>query len=237
MLHHIPNLLSSEELLTAQNLMTTAAWEDGRTSAGSQAALVKNNSQLTTNSESALKLSALVENALHRNASFFAAALPKRFSVLGFNRYGQRIDQDKPSQTQPDYYGKHIDNAIRSSNTFGQRVRTDLSATLFLSSPPSYDGGELVVHDGMLEQRIKLAMGDLIVYPSTSLHQVTPVTRGTRFACFFWIESMVRRDDQRQLLLELDRTIQTLRATQGETPEAVALTGTYHNLLRMWADT
>lgn len=230
MLQHIKQVLTPVEVRYAQDLLVDAPWSDGRASAGTQAALVKNNTQLPHECEVARTLRELVLKALDRNPMFFAASLPKKLFTPRFNRYGQSVN------AEPMFYGPHVDNAIRFAPDTGQRVRTDISVTLFLSDPDSYEGGELVVHDSTGEQRIKLAAGDMVLYPSTSVHQVTPVTGGARLACFFWIESMVRSDEQRSLLIDLDNTIQALRAKHGETAEAVALTGTYHNLLRQWAD-
>jgi PKHD-type hydroxylase len=230
MLQHIKQVLSLAEVSHAQDLLVDAPWRDGRASAGTQAALVKNNTQLPHECEAAKALRTMVLKALDSHPLFFAASLPKKLFTLRFNRYGQQAN------AEPMFYGPHVDNAIRFAPDTGQRVRTDISATLFLSDPDSYEGGELVVHDSTGEQRIKLAAGDMILYPSTSVHQVTPVTSGTRLACFFWIESMVRSDEKRSLLIDLDNTIQALRSKYGETPEAVALTGTYHNLLRQWVD-
>ena len=230
MLQHIQQVLSAVEVRQALDLLLDAPWSDGRATAGTQAALVKNNTQLPHDCDTAKALRTLVVKALDRHPLFFAASLPKKLFTPRFNRYGQS------DNAEPMFYGRHVDNAIRFAPDTGQRVRTDISATLFLSDPDSYEGGELVVHDSTGEQRIKLPAGDMILYPSTSVHQVTPVTRGARLACFFWIESMVRSDEQRNLLIDLDNTIQSLRAKHGETDEAVALTGTYHNLLRLWAD-
>jgi PKHD-type hydroxylase len=230
MLQHIKQVLTPVEVRYAQDLLVDAPWSDGRASAGTQAALVKNNTQLPHECEVARTLRELVLKALDRHPMFFAASLPKKLFTPRFNHYGQSVN------AEPMFYGPHVDNAIRFAPDTGQRVRTDISATLFLSNPDSYEGGELVVHDSTGEQRIKLVAGDMVLYPSTSVHQVTPVTGGARLACFFWIESMVRSDEQRSLLIDLDNTIQALRAKHGETAEAVALTGTYHNLLRQWAD-
>jgi PKHD-type hydroxylase len=170
----------------------------------------------------------MVLGALERHPVFFSAALPKRVFPPMFNRYGGAANT----------YGAHVDNAIRYTPGRGERVRTDLSATLFLADPADYDGGELVIDDTYGEQRVKLAAGDLVLYPGTSVHRVEPVTRGVRVASFFWIESLVRSDEQRRLLHDMDRFLVHLRSTVGETdPGVVGLTGTYHNLLRQWADT
>ncbi len=237
MLLTLPELLNADELQHTRALLAHAPWRDGRDSAGPQAARVKNNQQLPQDSEAAHEIRALVLRALDRSAAFFSAALPKKIVPPRVNRYGG----------QTDAYGPHIDNAIRALAS-GGRVRTDLSCTLFLSEPESYDGGELCIADSLApfdaasgaapaERCFKLPAGHLLLYPGTHLHQVRPVTRGQRLACFFWIESMVRSDEQRRLLYELDMNLLRLRQQHGESPETTALTGTYHNLLRLWSDT
>ena len=230
MLLKIPQILDQAGVARARELLTAGAWVDGRETAGHQAAQVKNNEQLQPGGEAHRELQALVLQALERHAVFFSATLPKRVLPPLFNRYGGAANS----------YGDHVDQAIRylpASAAGAQRVRTDISCTLFLAEPQDYEGGELVIADTYGEQRIKLAAGDLVVYPGTSVHRVGPVTRGARLASFFWIESMVRSDEQRRLLYEMDMSLMKLRGELGETPELVQLTGTYHNLLRMWADT
>jgi len=227
MLLKIPQVLDADSVARAQALLTTAPWADGRTTAGRQAAQVKNNEQLQPGSEQHRELQALVLQALEKHPVFFSATLPKRVLPPLFNRYAGASNA----------YGSHVDQAVRYVPGSAQRVRTDISCTLFLSDPADYDGGDLVIDTTFGEQRVKLAAGDLVVYPGTSVHRVEPVTRGTRLASFFWIESMVRADEQRRLLYEMDMSLMTLRGELGETPELVQLTGTYHNLLRMWADT
>ncbi|RQO60455.1 Fe2+-dependent dioxygenase [Paucibacter sp. KBW04] len=227
MLIRIPQVLSPQALAQAQALLADADWQDGRLTAGPQALQVKNNEQLAPLSETSRQLQALVLGALERNTSFFSAALPKRVLPPMFNRYGGASNT----------YGNHVDQAIRYAPGTGQRVRTDLSCTLFLAEPADYEGGELVIADTYGEQRVKLAAGDAVLYPGTSVHRVEPVTRGARLASFFWIESMVRGDEQRRLLFEMDQALMRLRGEHGESEAAVQLTGTYHNLLRMWADT
>ncbi len=227
MLLHVPDVLTADELAQAQALLDAAAWSDGRSTAGTQAVQVKNNEQLPHNSEAACALRPLVLAALDRQLTFFSACLPKRVLMPQFNRY----------RGESNHYGNHVDGAIRLQPDSGQKVRTDLSCTLFLSDPASYDGGELVIQQSQGAQHIKLPAGHLVLYPGTSVHQVTPVTRGERVACFFWIESMVRSEEQRRLLFEMDMALLKMRQAHGETEAAVALTGTYHNLLRMWADT
>ena len=226
MLLQIPDLLSADEVRQARQLLEGAPWADGRDSAGPQAATVKNNQQLPHDAPAARAIRSLVLAGVERNPLFLTAALPKKIFTPRINRYGG----DTP------FYGAHVDNAIRFTAD-GERVRTDVSCTVFLSDPDEYDGGELQVQDTYGSRGVKLPAGHAVLYPGTSIHQVTPVTRGSRLACFFWIESMVRDIEQRRLLHDLDNTIISLRNEQGETPAAIALTGTYHNLLRMWADT
>ncbi|MCV2419407.1 Fe2+-dependent dioxygenase [Paucibacter sp. DJ2R-2] len=227
MLLKIAELLSPADLEQARSLLDQADWQDGRNTAGAQAAQVKNNQQLLLGSESARALQALLLKALEGHATFFSAALPKRLLPPMFNRYAGEANT----------YGNHIDQAIRYVPGTGQRVRTDISCTVFLSGPEEYEGGELVIADTYGEQRVKLAAGDAVLYPGTSVHRVEPVTRGARLASFFWIESMVRSDEQRRLLFEMDQALMQLRSEHGDGDAAVQLTGTYHNLLRMWADT
>jgi PKHD-type hydroxylase len=227
MLIRLPHILTSAEVRQTQTLLATAPWADGRPGAGAQAAQVKNNEQLPHDCEAACALRTLVLGALERSPLFFSAALPKRVFPPRLNRYGG----------QSNYYGNHIDGAVRYMPDSGQRVRTDISCTVFLSDPESYDGGELCITDTYGEQTVKLPAGHMVLYPGTSLHQVKPVTRGYRLAAFFWIESMVRSDEQRRTLYELDMNLLALRQRHGECNETTALTGVYHNLLRMWADT
>jgi PKHD-type hydroxylase len=224
---HIPEVLTGESLARAQALLARATWVDGRVTAGTQAAAVKNNQQVAADSPELPELQSLVLAALERHPLFFSAALPKRVLPPFFNRYGGSTNT----------YGAHVDQAIRYHPDGRQRVRTDVSCTLFLADPQSYDGGELVIQDTYGSPRIKLAAGHLVLYPGTSVHRVEPVTRGHRLASFFWIESLVRSDEQRRLLHEMDMALMRLRTRDGESEEAVALTGTYHNLLRLWAST
>lgn len=228
MLIRIPGVFDADALARARVLLEDAPWTDGATTAGTQALQVKHNQQLPVTCAPAQALQSMVLGALERHPVFFSAALPKRVFPPMFNRYGGAANT----------YGAHVDNAIRYTPGRGERVRTDLSATLFLADPSDYDGGELVIDDTYGEQRVKLAAGDLVLYPGTSVHRVEPVTRGVRVASFFWIESLVRSDEQRRLLHDMDRFLVHLRSTVGETdPGVVGLTGTYHNLLRQWADT
>ena len=229
MLLHVRQVLTADELLQAQAILQRAEWGDGRVTAGVQSAQAKNNQQLAQGSDAAKGLQQLVLQGLNRHHTFFSAALPKRVFPPLFNRYGGEHNA----------FGSHVDNAVRfipGSN--GERVRTDVSATLFLSEPDTYDGGELIVEDTFGTHPVKLPAGDMVLYPGTSVHRVLPVTRGFRVASFFWLESMVRSDEQRRLLYDMDTHLMQLRQNVGETDAAViGLTGTYHNLLRLWADT
>jgi PKHD-type hydroxylase len=227
MLLKIPQILDAAGVARARELLAAAPWADGRSTAGRQAAQVKNNEQLQPGSEQHRELQALVLQALEKHPLFFSATLPKRVLPPLFNRYSGAANA----------YGSHVDQAVRYLPGGVQRVRTDISCTLFLSEPAEYDGGELVIEHSYGEQRVKLAAGDMVVYPGNSVHRVEPVTRGARLASFFWIESMVRSDERRRLLYEMDMSLMKLRGELGETDELVQLTGTYHNLLRMWADT
>jgi PKHD-type hydroxylase len=218
-------LLDETALQRARALLQDASWSDGKATAGPQAAQAKNNEQLPPDGEPARALQALVTTALERSPRFLAAALPRKLFPPQVNRYAGGANA----------YGPHVDNSVRFAGA--TRVRTDLSCTVFLSDPEDYDGGELVIHGLGPPQRVKLPAGHAVLYPGTSVHEVIPVTRGARLASFFWIESMVRSQERRALLLDLDDTITGLRTAQGETPATIALTGTYHNLLRMWADT
>ncbi|TSE34468.1 Fe2+-dependent dioxygenase [Tepidimonas charontis] len=229
MLLHLKRILTPDEVRHARALLMAddAPWIDGRHSAGAQAREVKRNEQLAQDSAPAAELRALVLRALQREPLFFSATLPRKIYNPLFNRY----HPDAPA------YGAHIDGAVLHSHADGQWVRTDVSCTVFLSEPDEYDGGELTIEDTFGVQRIKLPAGDAVLYPSTSVHAVTPVTRGTRLASFLWIESMVRSDERRRLLFELDMNLLKLRQRWGETAESTALTGIYHNLLRQWAST
>lgn len=228
MLLHLPQILNSEAVRgLRERLADDALWIDGRASAGPQALAVKRNEQAAQDHPVTQALQAQVLAAVQRNPLFFSAALPRRYFNPLFNRY-------RPEHPA---YGAHIDGAVLHSRRTQEWVRTDLSCTLFLSDPEEYDGGELTVHDTYGVQRIKLAAGDAVLYPGTSLHEVTPVTRGTRLASFFWVESMVRSDEQRRLLFDLDMNLLKLRERHGECAETTALTGVYNNLLRQWAST
>lgn len=228
MLLHLKQLLTPDEVRTAQALLgDDAPWVDGRSSAGAQAVMQKNNLQLAQDSAASRQLQALVLAALQRDPLFFSATLPRKIFNPLFNRYSGAAN----------FYGAHVDGAVLHSSASGEWVRSDISCTVFLTDPGSYDGGELTIHDSYGEQRVKLPAGDAVIYPGTSVHRVAPVTRGARIASFFWIESMVRHDEQRRLLFDLDMNLLKLRQQHGESPETTALTGVYHNLLRQWANT
>ena len=227
MLLKIASALNPQELQQVRERVCHADWADGRVTAGSQSAGVKNNQQLPESSEAAQQARQWVSVALARNPLFVSGALPKKVYPPLFNSYAGSANA----------FGNHIDNAVRTHAVTAQHVRTDIACTLFLSDPDSYEGGELVVQDTYGEQRVKLGAGDLVMYPGTSVHRVEPVLHGERLACFFWIESMVRHDAQRRLLFDMDMAILDLRKKGGDTDETVRLTGCYHNLLRMWADT
>lgn len=227
MLLHIPGLLDADALAPVQAALADAPWADGRATAGAQAALAKNNQQLPEAWAGLPALQQRVRDALAASPLFFSAALPRDISPPMFNRYGGTANA----------FGNHVDSAVRHVPG-GGRVRTDVSCTLFLADPASYDGGELVVEDTYGQQRVKLAAGDLVLYPGHSVHRVEPVTRGHRVASFFWVQSLVRSDPQRRLLFDMDQHLMALRSRHGEDdPALVGLTGTYHNLLRMWIET
>jgi PKHD-type hydroxylase len=222
----IADLLTPQEVAQAQALLKDAPWEVGALTAGAQAARVKRNEQLPQNCDAAVQIRDKVLQALNSNATFFSATLPKKIYPPRINRYSG----------ESNYFGNHIDGSVRMLS-HDSRLRTDISCTVFLSDPNTYEGGELTIADTYGLQSIKLPAGSIVIYPGSSLHQVKPVTRGERLACFFWIESLVRSDEQRRLLYELDMSILSLRTQHGEIPEAVTQTGVYHNLLRIWADT
>ena len=226
MLLHLPRILNADEVAGARALLgDDAPWGDGRSSAGTQAVEQKNNEQLAQDSPQAQQLRTLVLAALQRDPLFFSAALPRRIFNPLFNRY----------RGDTNHYGAHIDGAVLHSRHPAQWVRSDLSCTLFLCDPGEYEGGELVIHAPQGERRFKLPAGDVLLYPASTLHEVRPVTQGARLASFFWVESMVRSGEQRQLLHEMDLALLQLRRRQPADPALVQLTGTYHNLLRMWA--
>jgi len=224
MLLHVPEVLGADQVRAFRERLDLAEWADGGATAGFQSKTVKHNLQLPESSETARALGAAVLDALDASLLFNSAALPARVFPPLFNCY--REGQD---------FGNHVDNAIRSVPRTGHRVRTDISATLFLSAPEEYDGGELVIDDTYGPHEVKLPAGHLVLYPGTSLHRVLPVTRGARYASFFWIESLVREDAQRAILFDMDMAIVRLRQQLGDNEQVVALTGIYHNLLRRWA--
>ena len=232
MLLTLHQVLSPEEVTQAREaLQGEDLWRDGASTAGAQAQTQKNNRQLRQDSDTSRQLQTLVLQALQRDPLFFSAALPKRILPPLFNRYGGAHN----------FYGAHVDGAILKMPSHAAQatpwLRSDVSCTVFLSDPDDYEGGELLVQDTYGSRGVKLAAGNAVLYPGTSVHQVTPVTRGERLAAFFWIESLVRSDEQRRLLFDLDMNLLQLRAQLGETPQTTALTGVYHNLLRQWADT
>jgi PKHD-type hydroxylase len=228
MLVCIPEVLSKADVADFRRIMDDCAWEDGRSTAGAQSALVKRNEQLPPDSEVARKLGNRVIQALTANPRFIAAAIPLRIFPPLFNRYVADGGH---------HFGVHVDNAVRGDHLTGLRIRTDLSATLFLAEPEEYDGGELVIEDTYGSHDVKLAAGDLVLYPASSLHLVTPVTRGARVASFFWLQSMVRDAHARSMIFDLDAAIQSLTARIGrDDPDTVKLAGIYHNLIRYWAD-
>jgi PKHD-type hydroxylase len=228
MLICIPNVLSKADVADFRRIMDDCAWEDGRSTAGAQSALVKRNEQLPPDSEVARKLGNRVIQALTANPRFLAAAIPLRIFPPLFNRYVADGGH---------HFGVHVDNAVRGDPLTGLRIRTDLSATLFLAEPEEYDGGELVIEDTYGSHDVKLSAGDLVLYPASSLHLVTPVTRGARVASFFWMQSMVRDTHARSMIFDLDQAIQDLAGRIGrDDPDTVKLTGVYHNLIRHWAE-
>jgi PKHD-type hydroxylase len=225
MLLAIPNVLTSTQVAEARQILDAAEWVDGKATAGHQGARVKDNMQLPVESPAARQVGAMILKALGANPLFMAAALPLHILPPMFNRYSG-------GQT----FGNHVDGSIRTIPGTGHRLRTDLSCTLFLAGPEEYEGGELIIEDTYGSKSVRLPAGHMILYPSTSLHQVTPVTRGTRLCSFFWLQSMIRDDSRRRLLFEMDIAIQRLGAENATHPSVVQLTGVYHNLLRQWAE-
>lgn len=225
MLLTLPDVLLEEELLAIRTLLKQAQWVDGRNTAGTQAAQVKNNQQLAEQDPVLENIRRIVLQALHRDPLFFSAALPDKILPPFVNRYAGEAN----------HYGFHVDSAMRSMPDGSARVRADVSATLFFNDPDEYEGGELVIQDVFGDQRIKLKAGAIVIYPSSSVHAVTPVTRGERLASFMFIQSMVRDAGHRRMLFDMDMALVRLRQQHGETAEVVQLTGVYHNLLRQWA--
>ncbi|NTV10391.1 MAG: Fe2+-dependent dioxygenase [Zoogloea sp.] len=225
MMLHIPELLTSAQVAQFRAALIEAPWVDGAATAGAQAVQRKRNLQLPPECDEAKQLGEIIAGALQRNPLFVSAALPSQILPPRFNRY-----------EGGGHYGNHVDSAIHLDPYRRVNVRTDVSTTVFLCDPDEYEGGELIVEDAYGTHEVKLPAGDAIVYPSTSLHRVEPVTRGARLASFLWTQSMVRDDWRRSMLFDLDTTIQTLRGQLGDTPEVVRLTAHYHNLLRQWAE-
>lgn len=225
MLLAIPDVLTPEQVSAARRQLEAAEWIDGKATAGHQGARVKDNRQLPVDSPVAREVGQVVLKALASNPLFMSAALPLHILPPLFNRYSG-------GQT----FGNHVDGSVRALPGTGHRIRTDLSCTLFFAGPEEYDGGELVIEDTYGSKGVKLPAGHMILYPSTSLHQVTPVTRGTRLCSFFWLQSMIRDDGRRRLLFEMDVAIQRLGAENATHPSVLQLTGVYHNLIRQWAE-
>lgn len=226
MLLRIPQLLSEQDLRRVREAIDSAAWVDGNVTSGHQSALAKHNQQLPEEAATARQIGELILDRLSGCPLFVSAALPLKVYPPLFNRYAGG-----------EMFGIHVDNAIRAKAGSDFRIRSDLSATVFLSEPEDYEGGELVIEDTYGAHSVKLAAGDMVLYPASSLHHVTPVTRGVRVASFFWIQSMVRDVGDRRMLFELDESVQTLTAEKGgRNPTVIALTGLYHNLLRKWSD-
>jgi PKHD-type hydroxylase len=226
MLVCVPDVLNKQEVAEFRRIMDAATWEDGRSTAGAQSALVKKNEQLPPDGEVARALGARVVRALTANPLFVSAAIPLHIFPPLFNRYGAGH-----------HFGIHVDNAVRGDPLTGLRIRTDMSVTLFLSEPDEYDGAELIVEDHYGSHEVKLPAGHLVLYPASSLHMVTPITRGMRVASFFWLQSMIRDDRARSMIFDLDNTIQRLVERLGrDDPETVRLSGIYHNLIRHWAE-
>jgi PKHD-type hydroxylase len=225
MMLHVPEVLTPEQVARCRDVMLKAEWLDGNITAGHQSRKVKHNLQLPEESQTARDLGDMVLQALYRSPLFMSAVLPKQVFPPLFNRYDAGM-----------VFGAHVDNAIRSHAQAGVRIRTDVSATLFISAPEDYDGGELVVEDTYGSHSVKLPAGDMIIYPATSQHNVTPITRGSRIASFFWTQSLIRDVSQRALLFDLDMSIIRLTQDHPEHPSLVSLTACYHNLLRQWAE-
>jgi PKHD-type hydroxylase len=228
MLVAIPNALGAQQLHEVRARLEAAgdAWVDGRVSAGWQGAPIKHNEQIDERAAVAAECQSVILGALERHPLFISAVLPSEVYPPMFNRYGEGMA-----------FGAHVDGSVRIHPHTGRKLRTDVSATLFLNEPDEYDGGELVVHDAFGAHRVKLAAGDMVVYPATSLHEVTPITRGRRLASFFWIQSLVRDDARRSMMFDLDNAIQRLNRTGADALARRDLVGVYHNLMRQWSDT
>ena len=227
MLVCIPKVLDAAQLVSVRERLDRAnAWVDGRVTAGYQGAPVKFNQQIDERSQVALECQRIIVPALERNPLFISAVLPNVIYPLMFNRYSEGMT-----------FGAHVDGSVRINPHDGRKIRTDVSATLFLTNPEDYDGGELQVQDTYGNHSVKLAAGDMVVYPATSLHNVTPITRGVRTSCFFWVQSLIRDDQQRALLYEMDGAIQRLNQTNADETARRSLIGCYHNLVRQWSET
>jgi PKHD-type hydroxylase len=226
MMLHSPNVLTPAQVAQCRDVMVKANWVDGNVTAGHQSRQVKYNLQLPEDSQTARELGDMVVKAIYRSPLFMSAVLPKQVFPPLFNRYDAGMT-----------FGSHVDNAIRSHSTLPVRIRTDVSATLFISEPDDYDGGELTVEDTYGAHSVKLPAGDMIIYPGTSLHNVTPITRGSRIASFFWTQSLIRDVSHRALLFDLDMSIIRLTQDHPNHPSLVNLTAVYHNLLRQWSET
>lgn len=226
MLLRVPNVLSKSQLHEVRMIIDAADWADGSITAGTQSTKAKKNFQLPEDGIESRKARVIVLEALSANAEYLTGALPKKIYPPLFNKY----------QGSNNQFGNHIDNAVRTHAHSGKHVRTDISCTLFLTDPSEYEGGELVIEDAFGQQGIKFEAGDMVMYPGSSVHRVEPVTKGARISCFFWTESMIRFDEQRRALYDLDNAIYQLRQEKDGTPEIIRLTGVYHNLMRMWSD-
>ena len=228
MLVCIPNVLEAAQIVSLRERLEHAgdSWVDGRVTAGYQGAPVKFNQQIDERSEVALACQRIIVPLLERNPAFISAVLPNTIYPLQFNRYGEGMT-----------FGPHVDGSVRLHPHDGRKIRTDVSATLFLTNPADYDGGELLIEDTYGRHSIKLAAGDMVIYPATSLHHVAPITRGVRTSCFFWVQSLIRDDTQRALLYEMDGAIQRLNQTNADDGARRALIGCYHNLVRQWSET
>jgi PKHD-type hydroxylase len=221
----IPNVLSPQQVADARRALEAAEWIDGKATAGHQGARVKDNQQLAVDHPVGRQVGEVILRALSANPLFMSAALPLHILPPMFNRY-----------TGGQNFGMHVDGSIRVVPGTGHRMRTDLSCTLFFAGPEEYDGGELIIEDTYGTKSVKLPAGHMILYPGTSLHKVTPVTRGTRLCSFFWIQSMIRNDAQRTMLFEMDTAIQRFGVENATHPSVIQLTGVYHNLIRQWAE-
>ncbi|KAF3984812.1 MAG: Fe2+-dependent dioxygenase [Methylococcales symbiont of Hymedesmia sp. n. MRB-2018] len=227
MIFKIPHVLTKQQIKQGLKILETAKWIDGSVTAGKQSALTKKNLQLPEESEAARQVGDMILTALANTPLFISAALPNKIFPPLFNYYAKG-----------DKFGEHVDNAVRYVPGLPVKIRTDLSMTLFFSEPEEYDGGELIIQDTYGEHKVKLNAGDMIIYPATSLHKVTPITRGQRLSSFFWLQSMVANDEQRRILFDMDTALQNLRKNNKDSdPNIIKLTGVYHNLLRQWVET